>query len=154
MLPALRIEHGASSFARHEPVARIATVLVLFALGLLGCSSGSDDVLSFDPNDAVFTSFSDPNSGFSTTDILDVDNEVVRLDAAAQVLVFKGQAFTGWPVSGNQFGPNNEFQVRFGTVGGTPHAFFTETGPATICDVETLNEELSISPTAMTVPQT
>ena len=142
-----------SNFARHKRAVRMATVLVVFALALVGCSDDDGDPLAFDPNDAVPTSFSDPNSSFSTTDILDVGGEIVRLDAVAEVLLFDGQAFPGFPVNGNQFGSNNQFQVRFGTIRGVPQAFFTETGPATICDVEASNGQLSISPTSATVPQ-
>jgi hypothetical protein len=56
-------------------------------------------------------------------------------------------------VTGNFLGAAQFFQVRFGNVDGQRRAFFTETGPATICDIEPVGDSISISPTNTEVPQ-
>ena len=98
--------------------------------------------------------FSDPNSDFATTDVQDIDEEVVRFDTAAKTLIWAadGSAFGGWEVSGNSLGSQQQFQVRFGTKEGERLAYFTETVPATICDISIENGRLKIVPTNVTVP--
>lgn len=99
--------------------------------------------------------FADPDSDFSTSDVRDIDEEIVRFDPVANTLIWvaDGSAFDGWEVNGNLLGAAGAFQVRFGTVGGERRAYFTETGPATICDITVANSRLSISPTSTPVPQ-
>ena len=99
--------------------------------------------------------FSDPDSEFSTTDVRDVDEEIVRFDATAKTLIWAadGSVFDGWDVDGNFLGPTRFFQVRFGTKDGERRAYFTETANATICDILIDNGDLQIFSTSVTVPQ-
>jgi hypothetical protein len=114
------------------------------SLGILGilALAVSCDGTSTDPtpppagsNLAVFT---DPASGFSTTDVRDVDDQIVRFNPADRTLIWtpSNLIFDNWPVNGNLLGPTGDFQVRFGTVSGQRRAYFTETGRGTICDLQ------------------
>lgn len=129
-------------------------ILVLFvAGGVIGCggSSSGPSPTGAEVRLAVFTSAA---SGFSTSDVRDAEDEVVHFDTVGNTLIWiaDGRRFPGFPVSGNFIGSNRGFEVRFGTRNGQPRAYFTETGPATICDIEVLNGQLIISPTSVTVP--
>jgi hypothetical protein len=96
--------------------------------------------------------FSDPDSTFMTSDVRDVDDQIVRFDTANNALIWvaSGQSFAGFRVNGLSL--SSSFQVRFGTVDGERRAYFTETGPATICDIEVVNGQLVISATNVRVP--
>lgn len=100
--------------------------------------------------------FVDPDSSFSTADVRDVDEEVVRFDTSARSIIWaaNGQAFQegNWVVDGNFLGAMGMFQVRFGTVDGDRRAYFTETGPATICDISVTNQGIRIVSTNVPVP--
>lgn len=123
---------------------------------VLGCNTlpplsvprGSDET---DENLVVFA---DPDSEFSTTDVRDVDEEIVHFNAVAKTLIWAADniAFEGWEVSGNFLGAARQFQVRFGTKDGARPAYFTETGPATICQIFVEDGMLRIRPTDVTVP--
>jgi hypothetical protein len=98
--------------------------------------------------------FSDTASSFSTSDVRDVQEQIVRFDVASNSLIWKadGRTFPGYPVSGNFVASDKHFQIRFGTKDGERRAYFTETASATICDIEVTGGQLSISPTTVTVP--
>ena len=116
---------------------------------------GGDASVPGDGSDANLAVFSDPDSEFSTTDVRDVDEEIVRFDATAKTLIWAadGSAFDDWDVDGNFLGPTRFFQVRFGTKDGERRAYFTETVTETICDIRIDNGQLRISATSVTVPQ-
>jgi len=107
-----------------------------------------------DPSTARFAVFQDPDSDFSTIDVRDIDEEFVRFDPSAARLIWveDGSEFAGWSVSGNFLGSGQDFQVRFGTKAGERRAYFTETGPATICDIYIEFDRLRIRATNFTVP--
>lgn len=99
--------------------------------------------------------FSDPDSSFSTTDVRDVDDEIMQFDINGTTLIWKTDDSThtnNWSVDGNFLNASQSFQVRFGSVNGEQRAYFTETGPATICNLTVSNGNLSISSTNTTVP--
>lgn len=107
--------------------------------------------------DARFARFTDPaDESFSTPDVRDVDDEIVRFDTETNSIVWAEDDSSYqpglWPVNGN-FLAGGGFQVRFGTVNGEKRAYFTETGPATICEIEANGTTISISATSVTVPQ-
>ncbi len=60
--------------------------------------------------------FQDPDSDFSTTDVMDVDGEIVQLDGARGELIWVADGTTegGWDIDGNLLG-NGFFTVAFGT---------------------------------------
>ena len=105
------------------------------------------------PPPQVLAVFSEP-SGFMTSDVRDVQGQIVRFDTANHALIWAAtdRSFSGYPVSGNFIGSNRAFQVRFGTEAGERRAYFTETGPETICDIDVVNGQLIILPTNVRVP--
>jgi hypothetical protein len=100
--------------------------------------------------------FVDPTTGFSTSDVRDVEGEIVRFNRTNNSLIWAadGRSFPGYPVDGNFLDSARSFQVRFGTENGERRAYFTETGPATICDIEVVGSSLAISATSVPVPGT
>jgi hypothetical protein len=107
--------------------------------------------------DAKFARFTDPeNPDFTTPDVRDVDEEIVRFDTTDNSIVWAedGSSYQAgsWEVNGLFLGGPN-FQVRFGTKDGQRRAYFTEAGPATICQIEANGVSISISATNVTVPQ-
>ncbi len=104
-------------------------------------------------NLAVFT---ETETGFSTSDVRDVDGEIVQFDSTAKTIIWAADNTSYqagvWDVAGVLLS-GGSFQVRFGSEGGERRAYFTETGSATICQIEPAGEFLSISGTTTTVPQ-
>jgi len=104
-----------------------------------------------------FAVFDDPDSDFSTTDVRDVDDEVIRFDTVTQAIVYVADGTSyqhgSWSVDGVFLGRGAFFQVRFGSVGGDPRAYFTETATAAICDFLIQNGEFFIFLTNTPVPQ-
>jgi hypothetical protein len=107
-----------------------------------------------EPGAKTLVVFDDPDSDFSTTDVNDVEEEIVQFDADTGQIIWAttGEAYLSFDIDGN-FLASRFFQIRFGTKDGQRKAYFTETGPATICDIEIQNGELLIFPTNETVPQ-
>ena len=122
---------------------------------LLACGDGSPSAPdpprpAADANLAVFTD----GQGFETTDVRDVDGEVVRfdLDSGSLVWAASGEAFPDWVVEGNFLGASQTYRVRFGNDGDVRRAYFTETGRGTICDLAISGGLLQIAPTNILPP--
>ncbi len=100
--------------------------------------------------------FQDPDSDFETTEVRDVDGEIMQFDTSTNELVWQadGTRIAQWTVEGNSllFG-FSEFRARFGTEDGQRRAYFTEVVPPTICDLVVNNGALSIFSTTTQVPQ-
>jgi hypothetical protein len=98
--------------------------------------------------------FMDPASSFSTSDVRDVQDQIVRFDTTtgSMIWVADGRTFVGFPVSGNFIRADKAFQVRFGTKQGERRAYFTEASSGTICDIEVVNGALLITGTTVPVP--
>lgn len=107
-------------------------------------------------DDSTFARFQDPDSDFSTTNVRDVDDEIVRFDTATQAVVWAAddRVFDEgvWSVNGLLLGRGGPFQVRFGTQDGQRRAYFTETANPTICDF-VVTDVFQIFLTATPVPQ-
>jgi hypothetical protein len=99
---------------------------------------------------AVFT---DPDSSFMTSDIRDVQDQIVQFDITSNSLIWTadGRSFPGYPVSGNFVREDKKFQILFAK-DGERRAYFTETATGTICDIEVTNGQLAIFPTNVKVP--
>lgn len=128
--------------------------------GLFVLANGCGALFGPPPDDEGTSSlavFQDPGSEFSTSDVHDVEDQIVRFDTQAKTIIWAldGRSFQPgvWEVNGNFLRQGNPFQVRFGNVAGERRAYFTETGPATICNVEVADGELRITATSMLVPQ-
>jgi hypothetical protein len=102
---------------------------------------------------AVFT---DPDSDFSTSEVRDVDEEIVQFDTETEAIIWAADETSYdaglWDVNGN-FLAGGFFQVRFGTRSGERRAYFTETAAATICQLRIQGGQLSVSATSVPVPQ-
>lgn len=138
-------------------------------LALSACSSEEDTAssragrgevlpLQAQPPSSALVTFVDPDTGFSTQDVHDVDREVIHFDTEQGAMIWgaDGAPVSGWTTSENELLWNGRggFRVRFGTEEGARRAYFTETGPGTICDLDIrAPEQLSISPSNETPPQ-
>ena len=143
---------------------RISTAILLFVLiqGIAGCGGGSGSAATPTtpstptpaPLPVQLAMFTDSVSGFSTMDVRDVQDQIVRFDTANNALIWvaDGRSFSGYPVSGNFMRADRSFQVRFGMKDGERRAYFTETVATTICDVEVISGQLVITPTTAHVP--
>lgn len=138
------------------PVRNCTTITLLLlaasAVTINGCATGTpvDD----NNDDITPVTFQDPDSDFSTTDVVDIDGDVVRFDAASARMIWVADnlLFDDFDVDGNLLA-DGFFTVRFGSENGQPMAYFTETDPPTICDISVTNGNLSITSTDQTVPQ-
>jgi hypothetical protein len=139
----------------------LRTVVVLMAVGGVGGCGDSDSAPTAPspptpppPAPVQLAVFTDPASGFSTSDVRDVQEQIVRFDMTSNSLIWAadGRSFSGYPVSGLFIRADRFFQVRFGTKDGQRRAYFTETVATTICDIEIAGGQLVISPTNVTVP--
>ena len=123
------------------------------ALAGLSCGSGSSGSSPTAPSPAqgqTLAMFTDPTTGQATSDVRDVDEQVMRFEMPSNVLLWvaDGTRHNGWPVSGNFLDAAHQFQVRFGSRSGQRRAYFTETGNGTICNLEVRGGALSISATS------
>lgn len=104
-----------------------------------------------------FADFTDPDdTAFRTSDVFDVDGDIVRFNTETDAIVWAedGTEYQpgSWTVNGNLLAGGG-FQVRFGTESGVKKAYFTETGPATICQIQVFGASIIISATNVQVPQ-
>ncbi len=101
-----------------------------------------------------FVVFQDPDSDFETSDVMEVDAEIVRFDATKGRIIWADDGTTedGWNINGNLL-QGGFFTVAFGTENGQRGAYFTETAPATICDIQLNNGNIQIFATSTPVPQ-
>jgi hypothetical protein len=132
------------------------SILLAGALGALSCGDGTASSPTPPLAGSGLAVFTDSASVFSTTDVLDVDNQVVRFNPQERTLIWTpgNLLFDGWIVDGNFLGEGRPYQVRFGSVSGQRRAYFTETGRGTICDLEVENNILQIRPTNSLPPGT
>jgi hypothetical protein len=92
--------------------------------------------------------FTDPTTNQATSDVRDVDEQVMRFEMPGGVLLWvDGSRHMGWPVSGNFLDAAHSFQVRFGSRSGQRRAYFTETGSGTICNLEVSGGQLRVTAT-------
>jgi len=152
---------------------RTAIAILLIAQGLAGCGGpGSSVPLAPtpvpQPTQAQLAIFTDPASGFSTSDVRDSQEQIVRFNKAAEFIwAADDTRFPGYPVTGNLIGAEKfcrfcNFQVRFGSKDGERRAYLTfsdDTGhfeghPPTIFDIEVVSGQLVFTETSVTVPET
>lgn len=104
------------------------------------------------PDLALFT---DPDTGFSTTVVHDVDTDTVQFSISGKSILYQdGTEYQAgsWTAEGN-FLADGGFQIRFGTEVGERKAYFTETAPGTICNFVVTADQFQIFPTTVTPPQ-
>ena len=138
-------------------VTRTVVLAALFAGTAGACGDSAPDGPSEPPQPVQLAVFADTAAGstFSTSDVRDVQNQIVRIDLTSGSLIWvaDGRMFAGYPVSGSYFlRADQAFQVRFGLEAGERRAYFTETVKGTICDIGVVNGVLQIVSTDVPVP--
>ena len=137
------------------------TLLPACPFGGIGIDIGNDNSNTNDngndngDDQTDFAVFVDPDSDFSTTDVNDIDYETIKFRISNEAIVYQdGTEYQAgsWPVDGNSLAGGG-FTVRFGTENGERKAYFTETGPGTICDYVVTPTTFSVAPTSQTPPQ-
>jgi hypothetical protein len=110
--------------------------------------------------------FTDPASGFSTSDVRDAHQQIVRFNTANDLIwTADDSRFPGYPVKGDlvladAFHEWLRLQVRFGIHGGERRAYLTwyddynHYYPGTVADIEVAGGQLIIRETRVSVPGT
>lgn len=118
------------------------------------CSNEVDPTCIEETDLAVFN---DPDSEFGTTDVRDVDDTIIYFDTSNDSIVLPDtqEEFNvgQWMVNGNFLEATQTFEVRFGTVGGEPRAYFVEAGNGFICRYNFTETDFFPSGTTTPVPQ-
>jgi hypothetical protein len=133
---------------------RTGIVLLVLGQGLAGCGGfGFSSAPSPQPTPIQLAVFTDPASGFSTSDVRDVQQQIVGFNTAAELIwTADGTRFPGYPVNGNFIRADKYFLVLFGTKDGERRAFLTQSDDLTICDIEVVAGQLIITETSVPVP--
>jgi hypothetical protein len=150
-------------------------VVLVLAQGLAGCEGpgastpvpqASTPVAQPAPAPISVVVFVDPASGFSTSDVRDVQEQIVRFNTASELIwVADDTRFSGYRVNGNKVrgpGPEDYFQVRFGTKNGEQRAYLGWDDdychcpgfPMTVLDIEVIGGRLITAATDVVVPGT
>ena len=97
--------------------------------------------------------FTDPATGFSTSDVRDSQEQIVRFNTADELIwTADGRRFPGYRATGNFVRWDSNFEVVFVIKGGEQRAYFTVHGhgaadPNRLCDVEVVGGQLVITET-------
>jgi hypothetical protein len=97
--------------------------------------------------------FRDPASAFSTSDVRDRQEQIVRFNTADELIwAADGTRFPGYRAIGNYLRWDSYFEVVFVTKDGDRRAYFTVHGhgpgdPNRICDIEVVGGQLVITET-------
>jgi hypothetical protein len=150
--------------------ARTGIVLLMLAQVLAGCGGGGSALTPSAPSPAPppapirLAVFTDSASGFSTSDVRDVHDQIVRFNTASELIWTADETrFPGYRVNGNLVtgpGLDDYFQIRFGTNHGEPRAYLGWSDdfchcpgyPATIIDLEVVGGRLIVTATNVPVP--
>jgi len=154
-----------------------AIVLVMLMQGLAGCSDSRTPTAPRDPPGPppaptlkVFTD----SRGFSTSDLRDVQDQIVRFNTANELIwAADDTRLQGFKVDRNDFGTGAfymvsipgttcpqgcSFEVRFGTKDGERRAYLTvdygHDNPGTVVDVEIVNGALVVTQSEVFPPGT
>ena len=104
------------------------------------------------PATVSLVTFTDPASPFSTTDVRDKQDQIVRFNTAQELIwVADDTRFPGYRVTGNFVGSHG-YEIVFVTRDGERRSYFTvhghgPTDPNRVCDIEVVNGMLVITET-------
>jgi hypothetical protein len=148
-------------------------VLVVAAVASVGCDGSrppptapTDVLQTREPTPVQVVVFTDEAS-FSTSDVYDVNDQVIRFNTARELIwVADGARFREFSVNGNKIketGTEDWFQVHFGTRNGVRRAYLgwdldachcpeAARPPSTILDVEIVGDRVVFQATDVTVP--
>jgi hypothetical protein len=150
----------------------LGIVLLVLALGMAGCGSFSPPAAPSPVPQAtpppipvsliVFTDFA---TGFSTSDVRDAQEQIVRFNTARELIwTADDTRFRGYAVIGGSqirgSGPDDYFQVRFGTKNGEQRAYLGQSDdychcpgyPATVAHIKVVGGQLVITWPGLLVP--
>ena len=105
------------------------------------------------------TVFSDPDSDFTTTELLDVDGQVLSFTTDSRIVwVETSTAWIAsrrgeWTTDGNVLRSDGYFTVAYGSLDGRFAGWITRTSTGTVCDFESDGEVLDINPTNQPIEQ-
>ena len=141
-------------------VAAATRRLVLAASALL-CGGCAEPLVGeeIDLSTADLTVFSDPDSDFTTTELLDADGQVLSFTTDSRIVwVETSTAWTAsrrgeWTTDGNVLRSDGYFTVAYGSLDGTFAGWITRTSTGTVCDFESDGEVLDINPTNQPIEQ-
>lgn len=151
--------------------------LILLVLGTGGCSDLSSPAAPSGPpraptvpSEPRLITFTEQGSGFSTTDLYDVDDEILQVNSHRQLIwVADGTLLAGYTVeshsidgapiywiNGRICSPGCAFEIRFGAKDGQRRAYLTvdygHDNPGTVVDVAVVQGELVVTPTSTYPP--
>lgn len=148
-------------------------VLLVLAHGLVSCNGSEFPAAPSSvpqsvpgPTPIRLVVFTDPASGFSTSDVRDVHEQIVRFNTANDLIwTADDSRFPGYPVRGDLvladgIHPWLRLQVRFGTSDGERRAYLTwyddynHHYPGTVADIEVAGGQLVMRETDVSVPGT
>jgi len=126
-----------------------ATLILALSAGMAACGSPSGPT---PPPAVVLAKFTDSVFNVVTSDVRDVQDQIVQFDTTNNALIWKAtnQSYSGYTVSGDLI--NAMFRVVFGIKDGDRRAYFTEAATGTVCDIEIVSGQVVISPTNVPVP--
>jgi hypothetical protein len=152
---------------------------LVLAQGLAGCAPGSFPAPAAptpklhppplpvpQPPAVMFALFTDPASGFSTSDVRDVQEQIVRVNTADELIwMDDGKHFPEFIADGNYIAYHHKadkfFQVRFGIKEGEPRAYLTWTDDGLRGAIPTILDlwvdergDLKIAETTVRIPGT
>lgn len=165
-VPEYRLRGIASAWKRRTRVSSVWLTLLtaLITSACSGASSGSP--LPTSPTSPVmpdFLSFSEKGTGFTTTDLHDVDEQIVRLGRNGELVwVADGVRLPGYVVrnaltiEGKICSQGCSFVVRFGSLNGERRAYLTvdygHDNPGTLVDVAVTDGTLMVTQTNVFPP--
>lgn len=147
-------------------------VLVVFAQGLAGCDSRAVSPSAPSqvapprapetPSTVGLKIFTDPRSGFSTSEVRDANDRVVQFNTANELIWSDGTRLGGYFVQGNSIPAEAAcgcwLVVRFGERAGDPRAYMTadygHDNPGTVVALDIAGGALVVKRTTMFVPGT
>jgi hypothetical protein len=142
----------------HAATMLVSTFMLTAALSAAACGDSSPTTPTTTPptpTPTMLAVFADPGSSFSTSDVRDAQDRIVRFDTPSNSLVWSadGRMFTGYPVMDTYYVRADKFfQIRFGSQNGEKRAYFTEAGRGTLCAVQVVGSALVITATDLPVP--
>ncbi len=123
--------------------------------GCAGVSGGQ----AIDLSTVELTVFADPDSDFTTDEILDVDGEALsfttdgRLVWVATSTAWAESRYAMWTTDGNTLRSDGHFTAVYGTWNDTFGAWIIDTSSSFLCDFETDGDVLFITATEDVVAQ-
>jgi hypothetical protein len=144
------------------------TILLAWALAMAGCGGPTSPSRAVAATSSAVTAlmvFTDRASGFSTTDVRDAHEQIVRFNTAGEMIWAAGDTrFPGFladdqVVTAGGVCAGCYFLVRFGTRDGDRRAYLTWSGdpapdrPVTVLDLDVVGGRLVVADSGQALPR-